>query len=631
MISHDNLAEFSAVLWPALAGHLWQATIVAGLCLLVLPAFRGAGAKARQALWALAFARIAIPQALVFFVADFLGLRPGLNSGLGTRLQQVSDTVVQVTQPSMLADARPAAFGSATALHPDAYCILTIIWISGCALLMGRWWLRQYKFARSLRMAGHEPGVELMPTLESLKNRLGIRRPARLRIVWQGSEPGVYGVWHPVLVLPEEMPRQLSPAEAEAVLAHELVHVARWDNLWSNLQMLVCCIFWFYPIAWLLDRSLIAERERSCDERVIGALHNSRAYASGLIKIASIGLGLRVAGVSPMAGANLKRRIENMKNTNRKAGMSAMILLSSIAALTVLLYLAAGCKSATPSNLAIENPEESPLKIESAYVEDIALPPQGTKDVKPRLVNPKIVLKNNSARAIAVYELEFKKEGSDSVFLVNTEAGLAAKEAATIEANTIEKKTTSIFAGSPSAAKLAGNGGTWTVHVIVMRFNDGNVLTLHPMPILPPDGSKEIAPVTTSAIIGGNSGSVPGETTAPPPPRLVVRPVVPASPTNMKTMPKVVVVDPSQFIASTAVPGSVPPHTNNAPIVGRRKIVGGIPGGVNGGVRGGVVGGIPGGVSGGVPGGVVGGLLRPGAGPVAPPPPPRPVKPEPIP
>ena len=575
MISLDALAEFSTVLWPALAGHLWQATIVAGLCLLALPAFRGAGARTRQALWGLAFVRVALPPALVFFVTDRLGLYPGLDSGLGTRLQHVSDTMVQATQPPMLGDPQQAAFASAAALHPDVYCILTVVWVAGCALFMGRWWFRQHAFARSLRMAGHEAGSEIMPALESLKDRLGIRRPARLRIVWSGSEPGVYGVWHPVLVLPEEMPRQLSPAEAEAVLAHELVHVARWDNLWNNLQMLVCCIFWFYPVVWLLDRSLIAERERSCDERVIGALRNSQAYASGLIKMAGIGLGLGVAGVSPMAGANLKRRIENMKKTNRRAGMSAMILLSCIAALTVLLYLAAGCNPATPSNLAIENPEESPLKIESAYVEDILMP-QGTAGSMPRLVNPKIVLKNNSDRTIAVYELEFKKAGSEiSVFLVNTQAGLAPQGTDTVDGVTVERKTTKIYAAAPSAAKLSGDGGRWAVHVTVMRFNDGKVLTLHPMPIPPPPGGAEgIAPVPAGAV--------------PPPPRPAIQPGAPAS------------------------------SAGEVPVVGVSPIVGGIPGGVSGGV------------AGRVPGSVVGGLLRRDAGPVAPPPRPKPVKREPI-
>jgi TonB family protein len=544
MIGHDKLVEFSAVLWPALADHLWQATIVAGLCLLALPAFRGAGAKARHVLWALAFVRFAIPQALVFFIADHLGFHPGFNAGLGTRLQQVSGTMVQVTRPSILVDPQPAALGSAAAGHSEVYCILTIIWIAGCTILLSRWWFRQYRFARSLRMAGNEVGSGLMPMLESLKDRLGVRRQARLRVVWRGSEPGVFGVWRPVLVLPEEMPRQLSPAEVEAVLAHELVHVARWDNLCSNLQMLVCCFFWFYPVVWLLDRRLIAERERSCDERVIGLLRNSQAYVSGLIKMTSIGLGLRVVRVSPMADANLKERIENMKKTNRKAGLSAVILLSSIAALAVLLYLLAvplhkSMAQTTPSNLTIENSENSPLKIVSAAVADISVPPQQpTKNVTAHLVKPKIVLKNNSDRVVSVYVLEFRKAGSGQFYLTRTDVGLAPKGTDSIDTN-----TSNTFLYSGEGEKVTGSGTMWTVRLDNVRFKDGNVLTLHPSPIPPPLDNAPVSGVSNivggipGGVSGGKSGGVPGEVVGnlrsnvgpvapPPPPKPVKRDLI---------------------------------------------------------------------------------------------------------
>src|SRR5512139_4208558 len=115
MISHKELVEFSAVLWPALANHLWQATIVAGICLLALPAFRSAGARARFLLWALAFMCFAIPQTLVSFLADHLGFHLSMNSGFGPQLQQMSDTMAQVTQPSVLVASQPGAIVSATA------------------------------------------------------------------------------------------------------------------------------------------------------------------------------------------------------------------------------------------------------------------------------------------------------------------------------------------------------------------------------------------------------------------------------------------------------------------------------------------------------------------------------------
>ena len=535
MISHETLAEFSVVLWPAVADHLWQATIVAGLCLLAMPAFRGAGAKYRHVLWMLAFVRFVIPQALVSYVADHLGFHPGLDSGLGMRLQQVSDTMVQVVRPSILANQHSAAFAPPTAEHPEVYCILTLIWIAGCAFFLGRWWFRQYPFARSLRMEAKEVGSELLPMLESLKDKLGIRRQARMRIVWRGSEPGVYGIWRPVLVLPEEMPRQLGPAEVEAVLAHELVHIARRDNLWSSLQMLVCCIFWFYPIVWLLDRRLIAERESSCDERVIEALGNSQAYTSGLIKITSIGLGLRAAGVSSMAGAHLKRRIENMKKANRKAGLPARILLFSLTALTVLLYLGAAplhtsIAQTTPSNLIIENSESSPLKIVSATAANISVPPrQPTKNVTAHLVKPKIVLKNNSDGIVSVYVLEFRKAGSGQFYLARTDAGLAPKGTDAIETN-----TPNTFLYSGEGEKVTGSGAAWTVRLDVVRFKDGSVLTLHPSPMPPPMDHAPVAGVGNivdgipGGVVGGTSGRVPGSIVggqlsgvarvAPPPP-----------------------------------------------------------------------------------------------------------------
>ena len=508
MISHETLAQFSAVLWPALAEHLWQATIVAGLCLLALPAFRGAGAKFRYTLWVLAFVRFAIPQAFVAFLAGRLGFDPYLDSGLGTRLQQVSDTMVQVVRPPILADQQATAFTSPTAGHPEVYSILTLIWIAGCALFLGRWWFRQHRLARSLRVGGKEIGSELMSTLKSLNDKLGIRRRAMLRVVWRGSEPGVYGIWRPVLVLPEDMTRQLGPTEIEAVLAHELVHVARRDNLWSNMQMLVCCIFWFYPVVWLLDRCLIAERERSCDERVIRALGNSQAYASGLIKIMSIGLGLQVAGVSSMAGANLKRRIENMKKTNRKAGLPASILLSSVAVLTVLLYFWAAplhksIAQTTPSNLIIENSESSPLKIVSATVAGISVPPQQpTKNVTAHLVKPKIVLKNNSDGFVSVYVLEFRKAGSGRFYLTRTDAGLAPKGTDSIETN-----TSNTFLHSGEGEKVTRSDASWTVRLDVVRFKDGSVLTLHPSPIPPP---VDHTPVGVGNIVGGIPGEVSG-------------------------------------------------------------------------------------------------------------------------
>jgi TonB family protein len=541
MINHDWLAGFSAALWPALADHLWQATIVAGLCLLAIPAFRTAGAKSRHLLWSIAFARFVVPQSLVVLLAGLLGFP---RSGTGGGLPGVTEKMVVVTRPSTLVvEQQAAGMDSVAAGHSELFCILTIVWIAGFAFFMGRWWLRQHRLAVSLRNS-REAGSGIIRTIESLKVRMGLGRRTRLLAVWRGTESGVYGVWRPVLVLPEEMPCHLRPEEVEAVMAHELVHVARWDNLWSNLQMVVCGIFWFYPVVWLLDRRLIAERERFCDERVIGALGNRQAYVSGLVKIAGIGLGFRLAGVSPMTGANLQGRIRNMMNNKRKTSLHARVLLTSIAILAVLLCLMAaplqkGMSQAIQSNIKIENSEHSPLQIVSAYLEDIAGLPRSEGNSTPRLVKPKIVVKNTADKAIAVYELEFKKPGSDSVFIVRNEGSLAPKATEMIDQRTIEKPTTTVFAGSPAEKEVGGVDGTWTVHVIVVRFENGQVVTLHPMPI-PPPSTK-----VPGGVVRGMRGPRPS---GPVPP--------PSRPQQMKQLPDPGIKEPGAIIVGEQFPES---------------------------------------------------------------------------
>ncbi len=514
MTNHDWLIRFSTALWPALSDHLWQASIVAALCLLALPAFRTAEAKSRHLLWSIAFARFVFPQSLVALLAGLLRF-PDTSSG--SALQGVAAKMATVTQPSALVvEHQSSGMDAMQASHSELLCILTVLWIAGFAFFLGRWWLRQHRLAVSIR---NSPEVEadIARTIESLKGRLGLGRNTRLRAVWRGCEPGVYGVRRPVLVLPEELQCRLRPAEVEAVIAHELVHVLRRDNLWSNLQMLVCCIFWFYPVVWLIDRHLIAERERYCDERVIDVLGNLQAYVSGLIKIASIGLGFRLAGVSPMTGANLKGRIRNMMNTKKKTGLQARILLTSIAILVFLLYLMAaplpkGMSQTAQNSLKSENSEDSPLQIISAYAEDIAVPARGDTKARPRIVKPKIVVKNSSDKAIAGYELEIKKSGSDSVFLVRNEAGLAAKATEVFDQGTMEKPATTVYASSPAEKSGGGVGGMWTVHVIVVRFENGQVATIHPMPIPPP----------TKKLPGGMIAGMQNRRTGgpvPPPPR----------------------------------------------------------------------------------------------------------------
>ena len=84
-------------------------------------------------------------------------------------------------------------------------------------------------------------------------------------------EPGVVGWVKPVLLVPEGIAERLTPRQLEAVLAHELCHVRRRDNLTSAIHMIVEAMFWFHPLVWWIGARLVEERERACDEGVLAS------------------------------------------------------------------------------------------------------------------------------------------------------------------------------------------------------------------------------------------------------------------------------------------------------------------------------------------------------------------------
>jgi hypothetical protein len=185
--------------------------------------------------------------------------------------------------------------------------------------------------------------------MDRVRSWLGLKREVRLLVLANRIEPGVWGVFKPVLVLPESMAGQLTDAELEQVLMHEMIHIARWDNLVANLHRMLCCFLWFHPVVWVLDRLLIAERERACDDEVIRLGGTSEIYASSLLKVLRFCLGWNVAGASNATGSNLGRRVARIMSRNVQTNLSMWhrVAVCSIATLVIVLSIAAGLLTRT--------------------------------------------------------------------------------------------------------------------------------------------------------------------------------------------------------------------------------------------------------------------------------------------
>jgi uncharacterized protein (TIGR03435 family) len=154
----------------------------------------------------------------------------------------------------------------------------------------------------------------------------------------------VFGIFKPVLLLPEGIQGRLTGAQLEAVYAHELCHVRRRDNLAAALHMLVEALFWFHPLVWWLEARLIEERERACDEAVLQAGNHPQDYAESILEVCKLCLASPIACASGVTGADLKKRIETIMSCRigRRLNRVTKALLASAAALAIVLPIAIG-------------------------------------------------------------------------------------------------------------------------------------------------------------------------------------------------------------------------------------------------------------------------------------------------
>jgi TonB family protein len=352
MVSYHQFVSGRAWLLPRVADHLWQATLGFLAVFFLTALLRRGPARVRYILWLIAGAQLALPAWIFGFLLENLpwtfssseaipNSEPAF-SPISTTVSRITNGAVQFTYPVTQLSGSPSR-------NPEIYLALTALWILGSAGLTIRWWRRRRRFLRVIQASGGLTHGREVEALQQIHSALSIRRVTRLVLSTEVLEPGVWGVRHPVIVLPQNLADQLSDAELETVLLHELVHVIRRDNLVSRLQVVLCSLFWFYPITWIINRKLLAEREQACDEEVLSLGHSSDCYAASLWKVFQFYLGQDVAGVSLATGSNLKGRIEKIMNSKLQMKLTEWqrVLVAGSAACMILVSVVTGVHSQT--------------------------------------------------------------------------------------------------------------------------------------------------------------------------------------------------------------------------------------------------------------------------------------------
>jgi beta-lactamase regulating signal transducer with metallopeptidase domain len=352
-------SEWSTWMWRIALNHLWQGTIFFLIAILASLLLRGGSARARYLLWVAASIKFAVPSAIIIFTLGAVGinLQSAVNSSPQSTktLQYITPVVSPLVIPSSYLIASKPEQTTERSTKETAFNIgqalgLTgcVVWLLGTSSFLWIWLKRRRQIALVIKSGRVVNEGREWETLVRVKSWLGITRRVDLIVTADVKEPGVWRVFVPIVLLSEAISSQLSDEELEALMMHEMGHVLRWDNLVSNVNMILCCIFWFNPIIWLIDNWLLKEREEACDEMVLRWSGTGEIYASSIKKIYRFCLISRVSGLSAAAGSNLKHRLERIivNSNHTRFSPAQRVLVSTVILGSVILTVIAAMQPA---------------------------------------------------------------------------------------------------------------------------------------------------------------------------------------------------------------------------------------------------------------------------------------------
>jgi bla regulator protein blaR1 len=349
------ILNYLSALWSNVAAplgnHLWQSTLFAVLAALLALFLLKNHTCVRYGLWLAASLKFLMPFALLVF----LGNHTSWSRFSATQSTNLYVAMREVSQPfdqtATSLNARPSSTTVAASLSHLLPAILTATWLCGFLMILFVWYLRWRRISATVREAAPITAGREVEALRQLEHMVGTQNPLEMRLSPTSLEPGIFGVARPVLLWPEGISERLEDPHLDAILAHELSHVLRRDNLAATAHMLVEAVFWFHPLVWWLGARLVEERERACDEAVLERGSDRRAYAESILRICEFCVGSPLTCVSGVTGADLKKRIVHImtEGITRKLDFSKKLLLCAAGLLAVAAPVVIGLLHATPT------------------------------------------------------------------------------------------------------------------------------------------------------------------------------------------------------------------------------------------------------------------------------------------
>ena len=343
----DALAALSHTLMPALASALlhalWQVALVGVAAHLALRAMARASAAARHVAGMAFLLAMLVAPTLQFLIA-WQGPAP-----------------LDAT-PWAVIGAPPLANAGAFVQHTAPLAAwIVVLWLFGVAAMALRH-VADLRALGALERATHASlPLHWRQRVDALRQMLGIARNVRVHVSTQVGTPCTARWLRPVVFVPAGLLARAPADQLEALLAHELAHIARKDWLWNGVQCAVETLLFFHPAVWWLGKRIRQEREHACDDLAVAACGNPLALAEALASLADPRHPARPTLAA--TGGSLMHRIARLLSVPpTRARRGALAALGALAIGGVLLVIQLGLAGAHSPDLQVRASTDGPLR-----------------------------------------------------------------------------------------------------------------------------------------------------------------------------------------------------------------------------------------------------------------------------
>src|SRR5215218_6192305 len=341
-----------------LIGIALKSLLIAGLTLALIALMKRRSAAERSwvahigllALVIMAFAPLALPSWNVEAPA-LMGEAPALQTAAVTPAPELNadpDKALTTVVPAVVQAQTPAratspigTVAAATAIYAIPAAILLFITL----LALGR--LIALRARADVLVDGH-----WLSALARAQRRMGFKHGTALLTSNELASPISWGLMRPVILLNDRAVE--ASGEAEAIIAHELAHVARLDWIKLLLARVTTALFWFNPLVWMLAREAHQLREEAADDAVLAADIPDTDYAELLVGVARHecpGLLLGAHGVAP-SRSSLARRVARVLDGRSVRGPVARSFAAGVFVGAVAIAAPLAALTLTPKGTA---------------------------------------------------------------------------------------------------------------------------------------------------------------------------------------------------------------------------------------------------------------------------------------